>query len=164
MPDGPAIRPATSADEEAIVAIGRELVRDGDTYAFAPDTTDDELRAYWLSPLGRTFVATQGSEVAGCYLLRPNHPGRGAHVANASYAVARRFARRGIGRALGEHSLEEARRLGFAAMQFNLVVATNIAAVELWTALGFRIVGTLPEVFDHPRLGRVDAYVMHRFL
>ena len=65
---------------------------------------------------------------------------------------------------MAEHSLELARQLGFQAMQFNLVVSTNEAAVTLWRTLGFRIVGTLPKVFDHPTRGQVDAYVMHRLL
>ena len=162
--DGLVIREATPADAGAIVAIGRELVEDGDTYVFPPTTSDDELKAYWLSPNGRTFVAVVDGQTAGCYFLRTNYPGRGRHVANVSYAVARRFMRRGIGRAMAEHSLEAARQAGFQAMQFNLVVSTNEAAVTLWRTLGFRIVGTLPRVFDHPKRGLVDAYVMHRFL
>jgi ribosomal protein S18 acetylase RimI-like enzyme len=158
------IRPAVPADEAAIVAIGRELADDGTTYVFAPSVTDAELAAYWLSPAVNTFVAERGGEVLGCSILRPNHSGRGAHVANASYAVAERARGAGVGRALAEHSLAEARRLGFTAMQFNLVVSTNEPAVALWKALGFAIVGTLPGVFQHPRLGPVDAYVMFRVL
>jgi L-amino acid N-acyltransferase YncA len=162
--DDVAIREATPADVPAILAIGRELVEDGDTYVFPPTTSDDELKAYWLSPTGRTYVAELDGQTVGCYFLRTNYPGRGRHVANASYAVRRGFTRRGIGRALAEHSLEMAKGLGFQAMQFNLVVSTNEAAVTLWRVLGFRIVGTLPKVFDHPKRGLVDAYVMHRFL
>jgi L-amino acid N-acyltransferase YncA len=158
------IREATTADGAAIVAIGRELVEDGDTFVFSPLTSDDELKAYWLSPAGRTFVGVLDGEVAGCYFLRSNYPGRGRHVANVSYAVARRFVRRGVGKAMAEHSLKLASSLGFKAMQFNLVVSTNEAAVTLWRTLGFRIVGTLPRVFDHPQRGLVDAYVMHKFL
>jgi L-amino acid N-acyltransferase YncA len=164
MPADPVIRDATSDDAPAILAIGRELVEDGDTYVFAPTTSDGELKAYWLSPAGRTFVAVLDGQTVGCYLLRTNYPGRGRHVANASYAVRRSFTRRGVGRAMAEHSLEMARSLGFQAMQFNLVVSTNEAAVTLWRTLGFRIVGTLPKVFDHPKRGLVDAYVMHKFL
>ena len=164
MEGAPVIRESTSADVPAILAIGRELVEDGDAYVFAPTTSDDELKAYWLSPAGRTFVAVLDGQTVGCYFLRTNYPGRGRHVANASYAVRRGFTRRGVGRALAEHSLEMARSLGFQAMQFNLVVSTNDAAVTLWRMLGFRIVGTLPKVFDHARQGLVDAYVMHRFL
>jgi len=158
------VRTANEGDADGVLAIARELVADGTTYVFAPETTDDELRAYWLDPRARRFVAVVGGEVAGLYLLRPNQAGRGSHVANASYAVAQRFAGRGVGRAMGEHSLEEARRLGFTAVQFNFVVSTNDAAVALWKALGFRVVGELPKAFRHPARGLVDAYVMHRFL
>src|SRR6266545_6919545 len=100
MPGGPVIRDATSADAPAILAIGRELVEDGDTFVFAPTTSDDELKAYWLSPAGRTFVAVLDGQTVGCYFLRSNYPGRGRHVANVSYAVRRGSTRRGVGRAM----------------------------------------------------------------
>jgi len=158
------VREAGEKDAPGILAIARELVEDGTTYVFDPGTSDEALAAYWLDPGVRRYVAEAGGEVGGVYLLRPNQPGRGSHVANAAYAVARRFAGRGLGRAMGEHSLAEARRLGFSAMQFNLVVSTNEPAVALWTSLGFGIVGRLPGAFRHPDRGLVDAYVMHRFL
>jgi ribosomal protein S18 acetylase RimI-like enzyme len=162
--EGITVRRADRYDEPAVVAIGRELVADGTTYAFPPETTDAELLAFWFSPAVRTFVAERGGQVVGCSILRPSQPGRGSHVANAAYAVTAQARGAGVGRALAEHSLEEARRQGYAAMQFNFVVSTNHAAVELWKRLGFAIVGTLPGAFQHPSLGLVDAYVMHRFL
>ena len=60
--------------------------------------------------------------------------------------------------------MEEAQRRGYRAMQFNFVVATNGRAIELWTRMGFSIVGRLPGAFHHPREGEVDALVMHRTL
>ncbi len=158
------IRPATASDAEAICALAREVVADGTTYVFSPAITDEELRAYWLAPYGHTFVACIDDEIAGFYIIKPNHPGRGSHVANGSYVVSPRFSGRGIGYTLGEHSIAAAQQLGFKAMQYNIVVATNTNAVRLWKKLGFEIVGTLPQVFDHPHLGLVDAYVMHRFI
>jgi GNAT superfamily N-acetyltransferase len=71
---------------------------------------------------------------------------------------------RGVGRALGEYALSWAKAQGYAAMQFNAVVESNQAAVRLWQALGFQIVGTVPEAFAHPTLGRVGLHIMHRFL
>jgi ribosomal protein S18 acetylase RimI-like enzyme len=71
---------------------------------------------------------------------------------------------RGIARAMAQHSLEEARRRGFTAMQFNFVVASNEPAVRLWRDLGFAEAGRLPQAFRHPRLGLVDALVMYRML
>ena len=158
------IRPAAPEDAEGVLALARELVADGTTYTFAPETSDVALLDYFLALGGTNFVAERGSRVLGCYVLRENRGGRGSHVANASYAVAEAARGQGVGRALGLHSLEEARRRGFRAMQFNFVVSTNDGAVRLWRSLGFEIVGTLPAAFRHPRLGLVDAYVMHRVL
>ena len=78
--------------------------------------------------------------------------------------VAPKAQRHGVGRAMGEHCLREARRLGFHAMQFNFVVSTNESALRLWRQLGFEIVGTLPGAFRHPTKGFVDVHVMFRSL
>jgi ribosomal protein S18 acetylase RimI-like enzyme len=96
--------------------------------------------------------------------VHPNQSGGGAHVANAAFIVTKEARGRGIGRELGEHCLNEARRLGFHAMQFNFVISTNEAAVKLWQDLGMKIVGTLPGAFHHPEKGYVDVYVMYRSL
>jgi ribosomal protein S18 acetylase RimI-like enzyme len=98
------------------------------------------------------------------YKFAPNFRDRGSHVANAAFMVDPRCGGRGVGRAMGVHCLREAKRAGFRAMQFNIVVSANDAAVALWKKLGFSIVGTLPKVFRHEDLGYVDAFVMHRFL
>jgi len=103
-------------------------------------------------------------QVAGTYILRPNQPVLGSHVANAAFMVAPNARGLGIGREMGEHCLSEARRLGFRAMQFNFVVSTNEGAIRLWKQLGFEIVGTLPGAFRHPQKGYVDVYVMFRSL
>jgi ribosomal protein S18 acetylase RimI-like enzyme len=68
--------------------------------------------------------------------------------------------RQGIGSRLCQHSLNEARRLGFRAMQFNLVVGTNTAGIRCWQRNGFQVVGTLPGAFRHRQFGYVDALVM----
>jgi ribosomal protein S18 acetylase RimI-like enzyme len=96
--------------------------------------------------------------------MKPNQVGLGSHVANAGFMVSPAARGAGVGRAMGEHCLGEARRLGYRAMQFNFVVSTNQTAIRLWEQLGFRIVGTLPGVFKHRTLGFVDAFVMFRSL
>lgn len=158
------IRPATPADAPSIWRIFQKVVAPGDTYSFDSTTTEAEAVAYFIGPGITSFVAEDGGEVFGIYKLIPNRIGRGAHVSNASFMVDPAAQGRGIGRALGAHCLDEARRQGYDAMQFNFVVSTNTAGVALWKKLGFAIVGTLPQAFEHATLGRVDAYVMHRFL
>ena len=158
------IRHARPEDAAAIWRIFQAVVAPGDTYAFTPDTTEQDAVAYFLGPGITSFVAVDDGRVVGIYKLIPNRIGRGSHVSNASFMVDPTAQGRGAGRALGEHCLDEARRQGYEAMQFNFVVSTNTAGVALWKKLGFEIIGTLPKAFDHARLGKVDALVMHRFL
>jgi L-amino acid N-acyltransferase YncA len=158
------IRPATAADADAIWRIFHAVAAGGDTYTFAPDTPRPDALAYFIGPGIASWVIEDAGRVIGMYKLIPNHGGRGSHVANASFMVDPAAQGSGAGRAMGEHCLDQARLAGYEAMQFNFVVSTNVAAVELWKKLGFEIVGTLPKAFRHARLGDVDAYVMHRFL
>jgi ribosomal protein S18 acetylase RimI-like enzyme len=158
------IRRAIEEDHDAIWEIFKQVVERGDSYAFALDTTRAEAEAFWLSPKAQTYVACDDDEGVGSYILRANQPGLGSHVANAGYMVRDDQQGKGVGRAMCEHSLVEARLAGFQAMQFNIVVSTNEAAVALWRKMGFSIVGTLPKAFRHKDLGLVDAYVMYRFL
>lgn len=161
----PEIRPLDPRDRDAVLHISRELVRSADTYAFDPEIEEEELWRYWSpSPPGRGYVAELGGEVVGVFVIHPNHPGPGGHVANASYAVRADVRGVGLGRRMGEASLELATRLGFRAMQFNIVVGTNQHAVRLWRSLGFRIVGTIPEGFRLPDGRLVPHHIMHRSL
>ncbi len=157
------IRDAGNADWPQIWPIFEQIVASGETYAYPLDLTLDTARAWWMeSPPGQTFVALDGETILGSAKCGPNRPGRGAHVATASFMVDPACAGRGVGRALAEHVLEWAKSQGYRGMQFNAVVETNDAAVHLWRALGFSIIGTVPEAFDHARLGMVGLHVMHR--
>ncbi len=158
------IRPALPSDADGLWSIFHAVVATETTYTFAPDTPREVGVGYWFGPDVRSFVAEEDGRIVGMYKLVANQRDLGSHVANASFMVDPASAGKGVGRVMGEHCLREARRAGFAAMQFNFVVSTNTGAVELWKRLGFQIVGTLPKVFRHRELGLVDAYVMHRFL
>jgi len=159
-----AIRPATSQDWAAIWRIIEPIIRAGETYALDPAMSEADARAYWMGGDRDTFVADDGGAMLGTYYLRANQAGGGAHVANCGYATAEAARGKGVARAMCEHSLVRAKERGFTAMQFNFVVASNEAAVHLWKAMGFEVVGTLPGAFRHPRLGLVDALVMFRAL
>ena len=161
---GLTIRPAEDRDRGRVWEIFRATVAPGDSFVYDPKTPREEAMASWFAPGTRTYVAEKDGEVVGSYMLRPNRPGLGNHVSNAGFMVDPSVRRSGVGRAMGNHALEEARRLGYRAMQFNFVISTNESAVHLWQSLGFKIVGTLPGAFRHAKKGLVDAYVMFRWL
>ncbi|MGJ3262616.1 MAG: N-acetyltransferase family protein [Salinarimonas sp.] len=160
------IRPADpDADADALWRILEPVIRAGETYALERDLGRADTLAYWLAPTNAVFVAAApDGAVLGTYTMRANQRGGGAHVANCGYVTAPDASGRGVARGMAAHSLDEARRRGFRAMQFNFVVAANVRAVRLWEQLGFETVGRLPGAFAHPRLGEVDALVMYRRL
>ena len=140
------------------------IIRAGDVFAFDPQMSRDDSLAFWCKPGQHVYVVEQKGSVVGSYFLKANQSGGGAHVANAGFMISPTVRGQHLGRALCEHCLGEARRLGFRAMQFNFVVSTNKAAVHLWQAFGFKIVGILPDAFAHPQKGYVDVYIMFRQL
>lgn len=158
------IRLATSDDHYAIWRIIEPVIRAGETYALPRDMTREDALAYWCGGDRRTFVADDHGCICGTYYLRANQQGGGGHVANCGYIVETGAFGHGVARRMCEHSMAEAKRLGFRAIQFNCVVSTNQRAVALWRRMGFDIAGTLPGAFEHPRLGYVDAYIMYRMI
>ena len=158
------IRPATAADDEAIWRILEPTFRAGETYPVPRDISRADALAYWRTKGHAVFVSEDEGAIVGTYYLRANNRGGGAHVANCGYVVAPDAMGRGVARAMCDHSIREATVRGFRAIQFNFVIASNERAVRLWQSCGFAIVGWLPDAFEHPRLGMVDAYVMVRNL
>jgi len=158
------IRPSTETDADALWRLIEPIIRAGETYALPTDMTRAQALDYWHAPGNAVFVAEEGGEILGTYIMRANQQGGGSHVANCAYMTAPWAGGRGVARAMCAHSLDQARRRGFTGMQFNFVVSTNERAVRAWQGMGFAIVGRLPGAFRHPRLGTVDAFVMFRNL
>lgn len=157
------IRDAGEADIVQIAPFFRAIVSAGETYAYPENLDDQAIAELWLErPPGRTIVAVNGEgAILGSAKFGPNRPARGSHIATASFMVDPASQGRGLGRALGEAVLNLARAQGFHGMQFNAVVETNTSAVHLWQSLGFTIMTTIPEAFDHPRFGLVGLHVMY---
>ena len=155
------IRPFEEADWPAVWALLEPVFRAGESFPHDPAITEAKAQLAWVEQSRAVMVAVDpAGAVVGTYYLRPNSLALGAHVANAGYVVAEHCRRQEIGSRLCQHSLQAARRLGFRAMQFNLVVSTNTAGIRCWQRNGFQVVGTLPGAFRHRQLGYVDALVM----
>ncbi|NUP52700.1 MAG: GNAT family N-acetyltransferase [Catenulispora sp.] len=158
------IREATAEDWQHIWPFFRAICAEGETFVYPFEPSAQEGRATWMEqPPGRTVVAVDDAgRVLGTAKMGPNRPGPGAHVSTASFMVDPAAAGHGVGRALGEYTLAWAREQGYRAMQFNAVVETNARAVHLWQAIGFEIIGTVPEAFRSPAHGYVGLHVMYQ--
>ncbi len=158
------IKKASFHDHDSIWDIIKPVITSGDTYAFDPATNKEKMLEYWCGKDKHCFIAIQEGVIIGTFIIKDNHPSLGAHVANASYMVHPDHQGNGIGYEMANSSLEMAKSLGYEAMQFNLVVKTNEAAVKLWNKLGFEIIGEIPNAFKHQSLGLVNAYIMYKEL
>jgi ribosomal protein S18 acetylase RimI-like enzyme len=160
------VREARPTDWKGIWPFLEQIIRAGETYTWPRDVTEEGARARWMRPPPcRVFVAVDGTDaIVGTAKLLPNNEGGGSHVANASFMVDPARSGLGVGRALAEHVLAAATADGYRAMQFNAVVETNTGAVHLWQSMGFKVLATVPDAFEHPVHGRVGLHIMHRVL
>jgi GNAT superfamily N-acetyltransferase len=158
------IRKSNATDADEIWEILKAIISEGDSFTYSPRSTKAEMLEYWFSKNKHTYTALLDDKIAGTFFIQDNQPGLGSHVANAGYATSPKAYRQGVGKQMGVFSLEEARRLGYKAMQFNIVVKTNERAVKLWKDIGFTVIGEIPEAFQHQTLGLVSAYIMYQKL
>ena len=157
------VREATPADWPAIWGFMRMIVAAGETFSWDRDIAEADALEIWMGPPPRrTFVAVDDDRVIGSAVMGPNHGGPASHVATASFMVDPAAVGRGAGRALGQRALDQAFADGYRAMQFNAVVESNGRAVALWRSLGFEVLTTVPEAFQHPKDGLVGLHIMHR--
>lgn len=158
------IRLANQTDHEAVWHIISNVISTGNTYVFAPDSSKEKMLNYWFAEDKRTYVAEENSEILGTFYLKENQMDLGSHIVNAGYMVSQNARGKGIGEQMATFSMDEARRLGYRGMQYNLVVCTNEKAVKLWLKLGFKIIGEIPEAYKHSSLGYVNGYIMYQKL
>ena len=125
------IREALEEDFNQIWKIFHQIVSAGETYAIHRNTSKKKHHQIWMEQPQKTYVCVNNKKVLGTYYLKNNHEGRGCHVCNCGYMVAIEAEGKGLGTMMCEHSQKIAKELGYKAMQFNLVLVSNIKAVSL---------------------------------
>lgn len=137
------------------------VFREGASYAFSPEISEEEAKQVWIEAPAAVYVCEDTmTGMIGTYYIKPNQPALGAHVCNCGYIVDEKARGQGAASTMCQHSQSEAVKLGFKAMQYNLVVVTNQSAIRLWQKHGFDITGLLPKAFNHKVFGYVDALIM----
>jgi GNAT superfamily N-acetyltransferase len=141
------IRLATPDDHDALFAAFGQIVDSGEGFPQRAPVARAEFDDYWIAHSSAVYVVMVDGAIAGAYYIKPNFVGRAAHIANAGYFVLPTHRGLGLGRTLVVHSFTEARRLGFDAMQFNLVFESNPAR-GMYRDLGFSEIGRVPAAVD----------------
>src|SRR5580692_2112650 len=141
------IRPAAVDDHDELFTAFSRIVAAREGFPQQPPLTREDFDAYWIRPAAAVSVARFEGTLIGASYIKPNFVGRAAHIANAGYFVLAPYRGTGVGRTLVEHSLREARRLGFDAMMFNLVFESNPARA-MYRQLGFDELGRIPDAVE----------------
>ena len=160
------ITEAQVTDFDEIWSIFSAVIKTGDTYVYSPNTLKEQAFEIWMKAPKATFVLRSelNNQLLGTYYIKQNRPDLGSHICRCGYMVSPAVRRQGIGELMCQHSLEQAKLLGFRGMQLGYVVSTNTASVNLWLKMGFQNIGTVPKAFQHQHLGDVDVYIMHKSL
>ena len=159
------VLPQVESDWPEVWSVLEPAFRAGESYPLPRDVTEASAKRYWLKADGFNAVARDAAgALVGVYYLRPDQGGPGDHICNAGYVISPDARGKGYAVALCLESQKRARAMGFRGMKYNLVVATNAAAIKAWKKAGLEIIGTIPGAFRHPTRGFVDAHVMYRAL
>lgn len=140
------IRAYEEQDLTAMIHIWNEVVEEGAAFP-QQEALDESSGKRFFGEQSYCGVAEIDGMVVGLYILHPNNIGRCGHICNASYAVDANHRGKHIGEQLVKDCLLHAKRLGFALMQFNAVVESNMHARHLYERLGFVHLGTIPKGF-----------------
>jgi putative acetyltransferase len=99
---------------------------------------DDELRALpgmYAPPRGRLLLAVEDGRPAGCVGL---HEWDGSAAEMKRLYVRPDFRGRGVGRALTDAALAEARAIGYRTVRLDTIPSRMETAVAMYRGLGFR--------------------------
>jgi RimJ/RimL family protein N-acetyltransferase len=159
------ITPLSTDAFDSIWHIVEPIVRAGETYAYPPDATKEMMRDIWFyGGKARVFVALEGGEAVGTYYIKPNQMEPAAHTANAGFMTSRTHQGKGIASAMADHMLHQAKKLGYHAIQFNMVLEDNIPSLKIWEKRGFNVLGRIPDAYRKPDGSYVSAFILHKVI
>lgn len=165
MSDWLIVRPAATADANALVALGRSVAAEGELWLTYNRTASDERRnvkTLRRDPNAAVFVAETPMGLVGRLSIARDSNPVSHHVAELGLMVSLGERRRGIGTALMEEAAKWARSSGVTKLELH-VFPHNEPAIALYRKLGFAEEGRR---LRHYRVegGYVDAILMALYL
>lgn len=154
----------TEVDFEQGFELMNEVIIEGKTWPF--DEVFKTMEAYKNYFHSHAAFAVKfkdqtqfGTDILGCFYVKPNFPGRCSHVCNGGFITNKKYRGFKVGAFMGENFKRIAKDIGFRASLFNLVFASNESSVRLWKSLGYKELAVIPKVAVlEGEKGLVDAY------
>lgn len=158
------IRKSRLKDKDEIWKNIQEVISLGEINSFGPDTSKENILPYWCGKNKHTYVAIINEKIIGTFLIKSIQPELGSHIGNVSYMIDKSRLVSEIGQIVGEFSVKEAKRLGYEALQLNIVLKNNEKVINIWKKIGFKVIGKIPQAFNYKEIKLVDAYIMYKKL
>ncbi len=163
------IRPPQSGDAEGLLAWFLAIVAEDTFIGATPETVvtleqEERFVAAMLEKIRRGdalnfYAATDDDDIVG-HIGVDRIKGRSAHCGALAIVVAKEWRNCGLGTELMGALLDEVGQLGLHAI-FLSVMATNAPAIHLYSKIGFRQCGRLPQYIEHrgELVDRVDMWL-----
>ena len=139
MSDWLIVRPATSADADALVKLGRGVAAEPELWLTYNRSSSDErrsMKSLRRDPNAAVFVAEAPTGVVGRMSIARDGNPVSHHVAELGLMVAAGERRSGVGTALMEEAVKWARASGVTKVELH-VFPHNEPAIALYRKLGF---------------------------
>src|SRR5437899_2848252 len=140
MSDWLIVRPAATADADALVRLGRSVAGEDElwlTYNRSPSDERRNVKSVRRDPNAAVFVAEAPAGVVGRLSVARDGNPYSHHVAELGLMVAAGERHRGIGTALMEEAIKWARGSGVTKVELH-VFPHNEPAIALYRKLGFQ--------------------------
>jgi putative acetyltransferase len=110
-----------------------------------------ELPGDYVPPTGRLLLAEYEGQLAGCVALHQLSPGIGSEFCEMKRLYLRpQFRGKGLGRALADRIIAEARQIGYRRMRLDTVEPVMKDAVAMYRKIGFK---EIPPYRENPMPG-----------
>lgn len=160
------LRSPRAEDAERLVTYMKETAKETQFLLRYPEevnmTAEDEVN--FIQSINESedsfmMIAEVDGKLAGnCSLSSLGFRIRIKHRCNVAIALYEEFCGLGIGKAMMEHLLDEAKNMGFEQAELE-VVGRNERAIALYEKLGFERVGAMPHAMKH-KDGSYDELIM----
>lgn len=173
LPDGRTLTLRSARPSDAGSLAAHRLITSGETSFMAryPEecTQDAVLLAHQLQtwvedPQNFTVTAFTGGTVVGDLgVQRIRAHRKMQHRASLGISIQAAYCGFGLGRAMIQIAIEQARKNGFSQLELN-VFADNARAIHLYHALGFEDFGRIPRAYCLKDGSYHDARILVKFL